>query len=355
MDFLSEFGLFLAEAVTVVFAIGAIVLLIAAASQRQRSEGEGRIEVHRLNDRYKHMGDSVREAVADPATAKGMAKRERKAEKKAAKARARAAKKQRGDGSSEEDNKPRLFVLDFNGDLRASDVDNLREEISVLLTQMRDGDEVLLRLESGGGLVHSYGLAASQLERIRHAGHPLTVSVDRVAASGGYMMACVANRIIAAPFAVIGSIGVLAQLPNFHRLLKKNDIDFEMITAGEYKRTLTLFGENTDKGRDKFREDIEDTHALFKAFVKDRREILDIDRVATGEVWFGQRALDVNLVDALQTSDDYIQEHLASHGVFEISYMQRKTWQQKLGLAAEGALERSVFKLWQAAQQRPPQ
>ena len=109
----------------------------------------------------------------------------------------------------------------------------------------------------------AYGLAASQMQRIRDKKLKLTVCVDKVAASGGYMMAVVADKIIAAPFAVLGSIGVLAQVPNFHRLLKKHDVDFEMLTAGKYKRTLTMFGENTDKGREKFQEDIEDTHVLF--------------------------------------------------------------------------------------------
>ena len=352
MDFLSDFGLFLAQTVTIVGALAVLVMVIAAASQRHRGEAEGRIEVHRINEHYRDMGDALRHALLDPGVAKQREKQEKKERKKEAKAKARAAK--HGEDAADED-KPRLFVLNFDGDLRASAVRNLREEISVLLGQLRDGDEVLLRLESPGGLVHGYGLAASQLDRIRGAGGRLIVSVDKVAASGGYMMACVGERIIAAPFAVIGSIGVLAQLPNFHRLLKKHDIDFEMFTAGEYKRTVTIFGENTDKGREKFREEIEDTHALFKNFVGERRPSVDIEQVATGEVWFGQRALDVNLVDELLTSDDYIQGRLESHGVYELRYVHRRNWQQKLGLAAESAVERSFLKLWQVASQRPQQ
>ena len=182
-------------------------------------------------------------------------------------------------------------MLNFDGDIRASATDNLREEISAILPQIVTGDEVLVKLESPGGMVHSYGLAASQLQRIKNAGVPLIIAVDKVAASGGYMMACVADRIIAAPFAVLGSIGVLAQLPNFHRLLQKNNIDFELLTAGEYKRTLTMFGENTDKGREKFVEELEETHGLFKSFVSANRPALDIAKVATGEVWYGQNAL----------------------------------------------------------------
>jgi serine protease SohB len=197
-----------------------------------------------------------------------------------------------------------LFVLDFDGDIRASAVSGLRESITALMQVVEPEDEVLVRLESGGGMVHSYGLAASQLTRLRDAGVTLTVAVDKVAASGGYMMACVADRIVAAPFAIIGSIGVVAQVPNFNRLLKDKHIDFEMHTAGAYKRTLTLFGENTDEGRAKFREDLEDTHGLFKAFVASNRPGLDIDAVATGEHWYGSQALDLKLVDAISTSDD---------------------------------------------------
>jgi serine protease SohB len=355
MEYLAEYGLFLAKSLTVVLALGVLAFLVVALSHRQQhGDDGGHIEVRSLNDRYDAMRDAVKEALRDPAMAKQQAKADRKAKKKEEKERAKAARKNRQEDGDAPPAEPRLFVLDFDGDLRASAVDTLREEVSALLLQMGEQDEVLLRLESGGGLVHSYGLAASQLLRIRDAGHRLTVSVDRVAASGGYMMACVADRIIAAPFAIIGSIGVIAQLPNFHRLLKKNDIDFELHTAGEYKRTLPLFGENTDKGREKFREELEDTHRLFKEFVSARRPALAIDRVATGEIWYGQQALDMQLVDALQTSDDFIQKHLDSYGVFEVEYLRRRSWQQKLGLAAEDALERSVLKLWRAGTQRPP-
>lgn len=356
MDFLNEYGLFLAQAVTIVVAVGAIVVLVASLGMRQRSESGGHIEVQHLNERYKDLRDDLREATLDPAVRKEALKAERKAEKKTDKEKAKAAKLRLKEGDAAADpaeQKPRLYVLDFDGDMRASAVDQLREEVSVLLAELGENDEVLLRLESPGGVVHGYGLAASQLQRIRSRGNQLTVAVDKVAASGGYMMACVANKIVAAPFAVMGSIGVIAQLPNFHRLLKKNDIDFEMFTAGDFKRTVTMFGENTDKGRKKFRDELEDTHELFKEFVKSNREIVDIDKVATGEVWFGQRALDVKLVDSLETSDDYIQARLESHGVFTLRYVPKKNWQQKLGIATENAMERSFLKLWQRATQRP--
>jgi serine protease SohB len=201
-----------------------------------------------------------------------------------------------------------VFVLGFHGDIRAHAVRNLREEISALLTLAEPEDSVVVRLESSGGMVHAYGLAAAQLTRIRERGIPLTVCVDKVAASGGYLMACVADRIVAAPFAMVGSIGVLAQIPNFHRLLKKHDIDYELLTAGQYKRTLTVFGRNTDTARQKFAEELEDTHALFREFVQRYRPGLDVAAVATGEVWFGERAQGLGLVDTLGTSDALLQD-----------------------------------------------
>jgi serine protease SohB len=348
VDFLYDFGLFLAQALTLVAAILIVVVGVVAIGQRQRAEHrEGHIEIRDLNEKYKHIGDTIRGAVTEPQ----QHKEAQKAEKKAEKAKQKAARKQAKSGEAAPSRK-RLYVLNFDGDLRASATDNLREEISCVLPQIRDGDEILVRLESPGGLVHGYGLAASQLKRISDAGVPLTAAVDKVAASGGYMMACVAPRIIAAPFAVIGSIGVLAQLPNFHRLLKKHDIDFEMYTAGEYKRTLTIFGENTDKGREKFVEELEETHELFKQFVQENRPSVDVSEVATGEVWYGQRAKERGLVDEIQTSDAFVQERLEDWDVYEVRFVHKKNWQEKLGMAAEGAMERAAMKLWQRAQTR---
>ena len=220
-----------------------------------------------------------------------------------------------------------------------------------MLTLATAMDEVVVKLESGGGMVHSYGLAASQLQRIRNRGVPLTVCVDKVAASGGYMMACIANKIIAAPFAMLGSIGVVAQLPNFNRLLKKHDVDFEMLTAGEYKRTLTLFGENTDKGREKFVEELEQTHELFKVFVQEHRPQVDIDRIATGEVWFGTQAIGKKLVDEINTSDQYLMDQRDSADLYEVRYVAKRSVQERLGLAAEGALSRTIERALAGLQQ----
>lgn len=351
MEFFQEIGLFLAEAVILVTAIIVVIIAIAAASQRRKGGEEGYIEVRRLNDRYTAFHDAVRSFTEHAETRKVR----EKAEKKSAKAEQKQARQQAKEEAGNEDGKQgdgRLFVLRFQGDIRASETESLREEISAIAPELREGDEVLLCLESPGGMVHSYGLAASQLHRIRATGASLTVAVDKVAASGGYMMACVADRIISAPFAVIGSIGVVAQLPNFHRLLKKNDVDFELLTAGKYKRTLTMFGENTDDGRAKFVEDLEDTYDLFKDFVVLNRPVVDIEAVATGEIWYGQRALDQNLVDELSTSDAYLQTRLGEIEAFEVRYVPKKSWQEKFGMAAEAGIERTFLRLWQQGASR---
>jgi serine protease SohB len=270
------------------------------------------------------MEKSMQAAVLSEDEFKKLQKEEKKADK--------AKKKHKPE---EPERRKRVFVLSFDGDVRASAVENLREEISAILTLAKRDDEVVLRLESPGGMVHGYGLAASQLQRISQREIPLTVAVDAVAASGGYMMACIGTKIIAAPFAIIGSIGVIAQLPNFNRLLKKHDIDYEMFTAGEYKRTVTMFGENTDKGREKFVEELEDTHTLFKDFVSRHRPQVNIDDVATGEVWYGTRALECQLIDDIQTSDEYLMQAAKECDVYTVEFAFKKTLQEKLGMAAQ--------------------
>lgn len=232
-------------------------------------------------------------------------------------------------------NNQKIFVLDFKGDIQASAVENLREEITLILATAKAGrDRIVVRLESPGGMVHGYGLAAAQLVRLRDAGFHVTICVDKVAASGGYMMACIANEIIAAPFAIVGSIGVVAQVPNFNRLLKEHNVDFELYTAGQYKRTVTMFGENTPEGKAKFEEELQQTHVLFKHFVEKYRPQLNVDKVATGEHWYGEDALDLNLVDKLQTSDEYLLALLPQHDVYVVNTRKKATLGEKLGLQA---------------------
>ncbi|MCH7395283.1 protease SohB [Acinetobacter dispersus] len=232
-------------------------------------------------------------------------------------------------------NDQKIYVLDFKGDVQASAVDTIREEITLILATAKAGhDRVVVRLESPGGMVHGYGLAAAQLVRLRDAGFHVTICVDKVAASGGYMMACIASEIISAPFAVVGSIGVVAQVPNFNRLLKQHNVDFELYTAGEYKRTVTMFGENTPEGKAKFEEELQQTHSLFKHFVEKYRPQLDIAKVATGEHWYGEDARELNLVDKLQTSDEYLLSLLPKHDIYVINTRKRPTFGEKLGLQA---------------------
>jgi len=345
LEFLSEYGMFLLKAATLVTAVLLVIAAAVAAGQRAHRHERGRIEIRSLNDEFEAMKDAMEEVVLQPEEARQLHKDRRKrekAERKAAKKQLRQHRRkahQQGN-ESEEGQKKRLYVLDFDGDIRAHAVNNLREEISAVLAAARSGDEVVLRLESGGGMVHAYGLAASQLQRVKEKGLLLTVCVDKVAASGGYMMACIGDRIRSAPFAILGSVGVIAQIPNFHRLLKKHDVDYEIFTAGEYKRTLTILGENTERGRRKFNEDLEETHELFKQFVAEHRPGVDIGQIATGEVWYGSRALDVKLVDELGTSDQYLQDACAQADVFHVRWEQKKSLQERLALGMEHSLGR---------------
>ena len=342
MEFIAEYGMFLLKAATVVVALVLAVAGIVATGQKGGHHSEGSIEIMSLNQRLEGMKEALEQVVLDPDQSKQEHKaRKKKAKKDQAEAKKQAKKKAK-DSSSEdqEEAKKKVYVLDFDGDIKASAVDNLREEISAILSIARPVDEVVIKLESGGGMVHSYGLAASQLRRIKDKELSLTVCVDKVAASGGYMMACIADKILAAPFAILGSVGVVAQVPNFHRLLKKHDVDYEIFTAGEYKRTLTMLGENTEKGRAKFNEDLEDTHTLFKDFVLENRPAVDIEAIATGEVWFGSRALQKKLCDSLGTSDQYLQDACNDADVYQVKWAHKKSLQDRLGLAAEGAVSR---------------
>lgn len=331
IDMLLEYGLFLAKALTILLVLLVLLSAMAALAARQRRGGEqGRIEVHSLNDRLDDMRDALLRQVTDPKQYRKQLKAEAKARKKAGPV-----------------DRRRIWVLDFDGDLQAAAVDGLREEITAILTMAREGDEVVARVESPGGMVHGYGLAASQLHRLREQeGVTLTVAVDKVAASGGYLMACVGQRILAAPFAVVGSIGVVAQVPNVHRLLKRHDIDVEVLTAGEYKRTLTVFGQNTEEGRAKFIEELEDVHALFKEYVLEARPELDLQRVATGEAWYGRRALELGLVDELITSDAYLARACAEADVLEVRWVQHRHPMDRLLHQGMRSLGDTLERVW---------
>jgi len=329
LQFLLDYGLFLAKAVTVVAAVAAIVGLSVGLSRK--GPPAGGLKIEKLNDKYRDLRQQLRHALLSKAERKKEMKQEKKQRKLEEHTHATDARR-------------RVYVLDFKGDIRATAVPALREEISAILGVASTADEVVLCLENFGGAVHEHGLAASQLKRLRDKQIPLTAIVDKGAASGGYLMACVANRIVAAPFAVIGSIGVIAQVPNFHRLLEARGVDFEQITAGRYKRTVTMFGENTDADRAKLREELEEVHALFKQVVTTYRPDLDIEAVATGEHWYGSRALELKLVDAVETSDDYLQRATESADVFRLTFRARPTLQQRvLSAMRSGADEAAAW------------
>ncbi|WP_104399337.1 protease SohB [Vibrio penaeicida] len=351
MEFLLDYGLFLAKIVTILAAVVVLLVVVKSVSGKQAG-AKGELEVTNLTERYEHSVEQLEHHLHDDAYLKAKHKADKKAQKEKDKEREKEVKKAAKGGELEANRKPHLFVLDFNGSIDAKEVAALREEISAIIAVAQDGDEVLVKLESGGGMVHAYGLASSQLDRLKAANLPLTISVDKVAASGGYMMACVADRIISAPFAVVGSIGVIAQLPNFNKLLKKHDIDYEQLTAGEYKRTLTMFGENTDKAREKFKEELEETHGLFKNFIRERRPSLELDKVATGEHWFGTQAKDLGLVDEISTSDDLVMQACKDKTVLAIHYVQKKKLSDKLTGASADIVDNVIMK-WVSKGQRP--
>ena len=328
-EFFADYGLFLLKAITIVAAI-VIVIGVAAAASKKASQQEG-LEIESLNKKYRQLAAALKQAV--------MKKADWKAEAKAEKARDKA------DAKSDEQ-RPRVFVIDFKGDLKASAVPSLREEVSAVLEVATPEDHVVVRLENYGGMVHEHGLAASQLVRIRDKEIPLTVAVDKVAASGGYLMACVASKLVAAPFAIVGSIGVIAQLPNFNRMMESHGIDFEQITAGKYKRNVTIFGKNTDEDRAKLKEELEDVHSLFKGAVSKYRPDLDLEIVSTGEHWYGSRAIELGLVDEIKTSDELLAELARDTDLYRVAYKVKMPLQRRLLANMDNALERVDNLYW---------
>ena len=328
-EFFAEYGLFLLKAITIVAAI-VIVIGTAAAAGKKASHQEG-LEIESLNKKYQLLASALKQAV--------MKKADWKAEAKAEKERDKA------DAKSKE-KRPRAFIIDFKGDLKASAMPSLREEVSAVLEVATTADQIIVRLENYGGVVHEHGLAASQLVRIRDRDIPLIVTVDKVAASGGYLMACVASKIVAAPFAILGSIGVIAQLPNFNRLMDSHGIDFEQITAGKYKRNVTIFGKNTDEDRAKLKEELEDVHSLFKGAVSRYRPDLDLDKIATGEHWYGTRAIELGLVDEIKTSDELLSELTKDSDLYRVAYKIKQPLQKRLMANVDGMLEKADNVNW---------
>ncbi|MDQ7730202.1 protease SohB [Halomonas sp. SpR8] len=332
-EWVAEIATFVVQT-TIVMALIVIGLLLVTRTKNDK-ESDLKLSIEPLNDQRRRRGRRLRLAATMPGARKKLLKAFRRENKKRHK-----SHKSVDDAAQE----PRVWVLDFHGDLKASQTEHFGQEVSAIIDVASKNDEVVVRLESAGGLVHAYGLAAAQLDRLRDAGLTTTVCIDKVAASGGYLMACTAQHIKAAPFAVIGSIGVVAQVPNIHRLLKRHDIDVELLTAGKYKRTLTVLGENTEEGKAKFLEDLENTHRLFKSYVAERRPSMEIDTLATGEIWYGSEALSQLLVDSVGTSEAYLVERMAEARVFTVKLEPPKTMSRKLGLAISEGVEKATLK-----------
>lgn len=332
-EWIAEIGMFIVQTTIVITLIGIGLMLMARTKQDKGSDLKLTIEP--LNDQRRRRGRRLRLAATLPGARKKLLKAFRSEDKK-------CQKSQKGHQDTRQ--QPRVWVLDFHGDLKASQTEHFAQEVSAIIDVATENDEVVVRLESAGGLVHAYGLAAAQLDRLRTAGLTTTVCIDKVAASGGYLMACTAQHIKAAPFAVIGSIGVVAQVPNIHRLLKRHDIDVELLTAGKYKRTLTVLGENTEEGKAKFLEDLENTHHLFKNYVAERRPAMDMETIATGEIWYGSEALSQRLIDSVGTSEAYLVERMAEARVFTVKLEPPKTVSRKLGLAVSVGVEKAALK-----------
>ncbi len=328
LEFFADYGLFLLKALTIVVAIIVVISFAAMTGRKAQSEV---LEVEDLNKKYRSVADALRKAVSTRGEAKKAAKQRKAEDKKRAK---------------EPSGRPRSFVVDFKGDLKASAVASLREEVSAILEVASEDDEVIVRLENHGGLVHEHGLAASQLARIRDRDVPLIICVDKVAASGGYLMACVASKVYAAPFAILGSIGVLAQIPNFNRMLDSHGVDFEEVTAGRYKRTVTMFGKNTDEDRAKLKEELEDVHQLFQEAVAKYRQDLDLAKVATGEHWYGTRALELGLADELLTSDELLGAKAADRDLYKVAWKIRQPLQKRMMANVESAIEKVAEAGW---------
>ncbi|WP_422103647.1 protease SohB [Vreelandella sp.] len=333
-EWLAEMGTFLLQTTLVMAAAGLLLLVVLRG--KENNEHGLKLHVESLNDQRRTRNRRLRVST----TAQGARKKLVKAFRHEEKARQKAEKQGKGESQSAQ----KVWVLDFHGDIKASHTEQFAQEVSAVIDVASPNDEVIVRLESAGGLVHAYGLAAAQLDRLREAGLTTTVCIDKVAASGGYMMACTAHHIKAAPFAVIGSIGVVAQVPNINRLLKRNDIDVELLTAGKYKRTLTVLGENTQEGRDKFIDDLENTHRLFKQYVASHRPDMDIETLATGEIWYGSEALEQKLVDSVGTSEAYLVERIAQAQVYRVKLEPPKTISRKVGLAISAGVEHAMVK-----------
>ena len=334
IELLIEYCFFLLKVITITFVIVIPILMIVSSSRYKTMGDKGQLIIKNLSEKFESMGTSLRGSQMDPKTYKKFIKEKEKKRKQDSKKKNKSSKQ-----------KSAIYVLNFQGDVMASDHDKLKQEINAILASKTSCKEVVLKVESGGGSAYAYGLCAAELKRLVDNKIKLTVCIDKVAASGGYLMSCVASKIIAAPWALVGSIGVIAQLPNIHRLLKDNLIDFEMHTAGQFKRTLTVFGENTEEGRQKFISELEDLHIVFKDFVKENRPNVDAMKVSTGEVWQGQKALALGLIDAIQTSNDYLLNLSDKYNLYEVEYHEKKSLGDRFAYGIQAFVDQLILRV----------
>ncbi len=340
IELLTEYGLFLAKTITIVVAVLVILggIFSASGARTRKEPHQGEVKIAHLNERFEEMEHHLTQAVLTKEQLKAKEKADKKKEKE---------EKKKNKNIDTEERKKRIYVIDFNGDVEASSAESLGQTITAVLTMAEPKDEIVLRLESPGGQVHAYGFASSQVRRIKDHDIPLTICVDKMAASGGYMMACNADKILAAPFAILGSVGVVAELPNFNRVLRKYDVDYDIYTAGDFKRTVTMLGENTEEGKKKFNEEIEATHQLFKNHVSTHRPHLNIEKIATGEHWYGSQCIELGLIDEICTSDEYIFAQRNDADIYEVTFEFKRSMAEKLGLNLETLMERTLVRVWQ--------
>ena len=329
IEILLQLALFTAKSLIILAIILTILVAFFFLLAKSKQKLAGRLTIKNINHKFDENNELIMAETLPKKEFKKFLKEKKAADKKR---------------EEDSENIKNIYVLNFDGDIKASAVSALSEEVNAVLNAAKPKDEVVVRLESAGGVVHGYGLGAAQLLRIRQRNIPLTIAIDKVAASGGYMMACTGSKILAAPFAIIGSIGVVIQLPNFNKFLKSHNIDFEMETAGEYKRTLTMFGENTDAGREKLKEEIDSIHDQFKDLIKQQRPQINLAEVATGEYWLAQRAQGLQLVDEIKTSDEYLLANSSTSNIYEVCFEQHKPLLQRLTASAKMMMEKLFYR-----------
>ncbi len=208
---------------------------------------------------------------------------------------------------------PRLAVLRFQGlrDLNASGDQRLSEAIDEVLVNRDHFEEAVVIIDSPGGTTHGYGHAYALLERLSASGLKVTACIDRIGASGGYLMALPADRILAGPFAIVGSVGVVAGIPNVKRLLEEKGVSYRLFVAGDKKRVVHFADDDGPEVREYMDEKLAGIHTQFlQAVEKHRGDRVKLDEVRSGDHWSAEESVEkgLGLVDELQTSAEYLLE-----------------------------------------------